>query len=169
MNTRKKFTRIVFILLFALSAIGISTSAAAATSPVKYDVTITDGAVLTDVCSFPVAVSSTFTITGIDFFDKNGVLTMTLWHFELQDTLTANGNTLVGIPYKYNIQLTWDRDGNVTGWYVSGIFEKIWLPGKSLFIPAGRADMTDNPFGFTLSPDKGNLGNIEGLCAALAP
>ena len=165
-----KIVRLCFVLAFLLSALGVSTTVALADKPTTYEVgPITGGAVLTDVCSFPVTLSSTFSIAGIDFVHMNGVVTKSHWHFTSQDTLTANGKTLVGIPYTYNADVYWDSAGNATGMYVNGVFENIPLPDKGHFKPAGRVDLTDNPLGFTLTPDHGNPGDIAGLCAALAP
>ena len=169
MNTKTKSIRSVFAMVLVICALGISTTTVLADKPIMYEVgPITDGTIISDLCSFPVSLSSTFTISGIDFVDTSGVVTRTHWHFVAQDTFSANGNTLVGIPYTYNVKVEWDSFGNPTSWYVNGVFEKVPLPDKGLFNPAGRANMTENPFGFTLSPDNGTSGNVAGFCAALS-
>jgi hypothetical protein len=170
MNTKSKFTRFVFALLLALSALGISTSTALADKPIKYEFPFLVEGTLTDVCSFPVHISANVYITGIDFYDKSGVLTRTNWHMVEQDTFTANDKELVGIPFTFHVEWLYNSSGAVTHEYADGVTEKIPLPDGSLFISAGRVDFTAHPdVSFILSPDKGNPGNIEGFCAALAP
>jgi hypothetical protein len=170
MKTIFRFTRFVFALVLALSAIGMSTSAALAGKPTKTEFAFTASSVLTDVCSFPIVVDSTISGTEIDFFDESGALTRIYNHIVEQDTFTANGKTLVGIPFTFNIQVLFDSSGNVTHIYAGGLVEKIPLPDGSLFVSAGRLDFTAHPGAtFLLSPDKGNPGNIAGFCAALSP
>jgi hypothetical protein len=126
--------------------------------------------VLTDVCAFPINVDATFSGIETDFVDQSGALTRILIHQVEQDTFTANGRTLVGIPFTFNLEILFDSDGNVTHVFSSGLFETIPLPDGSLFISAGRADFTLHPgVSFLISPDMGNPGNIEGFCAALSP
>jgi hypothetical protein len=170
LNTKIKILRFVFALAIALSALGISASAAFAAKPVMYEVTFSSSDVLTDVCSFPVGIDGNVTLAGTDFVDDSGVVTRSSWHMVEQDTFTANGKMLVGIPFRFNVEVHFDSSGNPTHWYIGGVFEKIPLPDGSLFISAGRIDFTDHPGAtYILSPDKGNPGNIAGFCAALAP
>ena len=170
MNHKIKFIRFLLALLLALSAFGISTSTALAAKPVRYEFPFTVEAELTDVCSFAVHVSANAYVKGIDFYDNSGVLIRSNWHVDEQDTFTANGKTLVGIPYTLHAELLFDREGNLTHFYADGIFEKIRLPDGSLFISAGRVDFVAHGLPmFILSPDKGNPGNIAGFCAALSP
>ena len=131
---------------------------------------LTASGVLTDVCAFPINVDATFSGTETDFVDQSGALTRIFIHQVEQDTFTANGRTLVGIPFTFNIEILFDSDGNVTHVFSSGLFETIPLPDGSLFISAGRADFTLHPgAAFLLSPDMGNPGNLAGFCAALSP
>jgi hypothetical protein len=171
MNTKSKFTRFVFALLLALSALGITTSTALADKPTKWEFSLTNGPLeLVDVCSFPISITVAINISGTEFVDQNGVLIRSFQHSDQQDTFTANGKTLVGIPYTYNIEILYDSNGAVTHLYADGVIEKVPLPDGSLFISAGRVDFTDHPGAIViLSPDHGNPGNIEGFCAALAP
>ena len=103
-------------------------------------------------------------------FDQNGALTRIYIHATEQDTFTANGKTLVGLPYTTNTQLLFDSNGNLIHQYSEGNIEKIPLPDGTLFISAGRLDFEDHPNAdFLLSPDKGNQGNLAALIAALSP
>jgi hypothetical protein len=145
-------------------------SPAAANQPTKTPYAVSFSGVATDICSFDIRFDSTASGTETDFVDKNGALTKIHVHQVEQDTFTANGKTLVGIPFAFNREILFDSNGNLTNDFGKGIFEKIPLPDGSLFISAGRADFAAHPgVGFLLSPDKGNPGNVAGFCAALSP
>jgi hypothetical protein len=162
--------RSIFMLTLVLSVLGVSTSAALADSPVKYQFTLNDPGILTDTCSFPVNIYPNTLVTAMDFFDKNGALIRTEGFAVEQDMFTANGKTLYSVVYKYNGQFLYDSSGNFSHVYVNGPAVKVPLPDGSLFIAAGRSDFMAHPgASFILTPDKGNPGNIAGFCAALAP
>jgi hypothetical protein len=170
MNTKIKFTRFAFALALTLSALGVSAPAALAAQPTKFEGTLTVGGDITDVCSFTVHNDAAISFTEIDFLDKSGALTRIFSHSLEQDTFTANGKTLVSIPYTFNMEVLFDSSGNVTHVFADGVLAKIPLPDGSLFVSAGRVDFTAHPGAiFILSPDKGNPGNVAGFCAALAP
>ena len=170
MNTKRKIIRFLIVLSFVLSALGISTSTALADKPPKYKYSWATTFSLTDVCSFDIKIDSTIAGTEIDFFDQSGDLTRIYMHQVEQDTFSANGKTLVGTPFTFNIQFLFDSDRNITHIYANGIVERIPLPDGSLFISAGRLDYMAHPgVYFILSPDHGNSGNIDAFCAALAP
>jgi len=167
MNTKIKFMRFVFVLVLTLSTLGISVSTALADKPTKYEFSFTDSYVLKDICPDQIDVNLSVSATGTDFFDKDGALIRTKFHFVEQDTFTANGTTLVGLPYTFNVENLYDKSGNPTHVYATGVIEKIPLPEGSLFISAGQVDFAAHGFPtFILSPDKGNPGNVAGLCAA---
>ncbi len=164
-----KETRLVFALMLAMSVFGISSSTVLADPPIMYEVgPMTDSTIFPDLCTFPISVNLTMTIQGTDFVDNSGVVIRSHWHIVEQDIVTANGKTLVGLPYTFNAEVYWDSNGNPTRWYMSGILEKIQLPYKGIFNPAGRTNVIENQYGYTLTPDRGNPGNIAGFCAALS-
>jgi hypothetical protein len=160
---------LVIVSIVAVSA-AVFALPAAADSPTKSEYPLHLSGVLTDVCSFPINVDSQISITEIDFFDKSGALTRITQHQVAHDTYTANGKTLVGIPYTFNFEIVFDSSGNVMHVYSDGVMEKVPLPDGGLFIAAGRFDFLAHPDAwFPLSPDKGTSGNVAGFCAALAP
>ena len=159
---------LMIVVVVALSA-AIFALPAAAAAPTKYPIAFTFSMVLDDVCPFPVNLDAAVRGTGIDYFNQSGALTRTFNHSVEQDTFTANGKTLVGIPFNINLEILFDSSGNITEFWGNGIYEKILLPDGSLFISAGRAEFTHHGVVFLLSPDKGNPGNVAGFCAALAP
>jgi len=97
-------------------------------------------------------------------------LTRIFVHQVEQDTFTANGRTLVGTPFTFDVQELFDNNGNLTHVFSSGLVETIPLLDGSLFISAGRLDFTQHPgVKFILSPDMGHTGDLAALCAALSP
>jgi len=170
MNTKTRYIPFVFALVLALSTLGIATSTALAQKPVKSEYQMSTTGVLTGVCTFDITNDSTNDVTEIDYFDQSGSLTRMEWHIVEQDTFTANGKSLVGIPFTFNVKVLFDSQGFMTHVYADGVTEKIWLPDGRLFISAGRVDFAAHGFPqYILSPDYGNPGNIAGFCAALAP
>lgn len=162
------------LLIAAAAVLGAAAFAqsAAAVPPIKEDFTFSDAtAVLTDVCPFPVTVVYGGTGWEIDFFDQNGNLTMIEVHQVEQDVFTANGKTLVGLPYTFNLRVTFDPEtGDATHVFASGIASRVPLPGGTFFLTAGRLDFAAHPGAdFLLQPDVGAQGNIAGFCAALSP
>ena len=160
---------LVIVSMVAVSA-AIFALPAAADKPTKYEYPLHLSGVITNVCSFPINVDTPFSVTEIDFVDASGALTKVVLHLAVQDTYTANGKTLVGMPFTWNREIFFDSSGNVTRDFSTGIVAKVQLPDGSLFISAGWYDFLAHPGdGAYLSPDKGNPGNIAGFCAALAP
>jgi hypothetical protein len=163
--------RLLFIVAAAVLGAAALVQSAAAVAPIKEDFTFSgETAVLTDVCSFPVTVVFAGTGTEIDFFDENGNLTRIQIHQVEQDVFTANGKTLVGLPYTFNLQVLFDPEsGEVTHVFASGLVSRVPLPGGDVFLTAGRLDFIANDADFLLQPDFGAQGNIAGFCAALSP
>jgi hypothetical protein len=125
---------------------------------------------LRDVCSFPITVDSSATLTETDFFNSSGDLTRVLLHVVEQDTFSANGNSLTGMPFTFEIDILFDSGGNITNLFASGLAEKVPLPDGSLFITAGRVDFAAHDFPqFLITPDVGATVNLAGFCAALSP
>ena len=144
---------------------------AAAVEPIREDASFSDTVVLADVCSFPVTVEFTVSGTQTTFFDKNGNITQIKFHNVEQDVFSANGKTLVGLPYTFNVQVLFDPDsGEVTHVFASGLTSRVPLPGGDVFLTAGRVDFATHPgASFLIQPDVGVQGNLEGVCAALSP
>ena len=147
-----------------------ATSPVRADTPTKVSVTFTSDTVLTDVLPFPVNIHSVVKATEIFYTDENGAITRIYAHQDEQDTFTANGKTLVGLPFTFNIEVILDSNGNVIHQYSDGGVEKIPLPDGTLYISAGRFDFNDHPGAtFIISADEGNPGNLAALTAALSP
>ena len=162
--------KLIVALVVAVGA-GVLAAGAAADRPVKTAFTgATFTSVMSGVCAFDVQVDSTASGFEIDHFDRSGAITMVDINEVEQDVFSANGKTLTGIPYTFNLQILFDSAGVVTHAYASGNVSKVPLPDGSVFHSAGRVDFLAHPgAAFLLSPDKGNPGNVAGFCAALAP
>ena len=160
---------LVIVSIVAVSA-AIFALPAAADKPTKSEFSFSVSSDINDVCSFQVTQASKVSITEIDFFDASGNLTRIDLHFVEQDTFTANGKILFGLPYAFNDHLLFDSSGNVTQEFSEGVVEKVPLPDGSLFVSAGRIDWVDHPgAAVLLSPDMGNPGDVARFCATLAP
>jgi hypothetical protein len=129
----------------------------------------TDPLVLGDICSFPVTVVSNLTGTETDFSNKSGALTMLLFYNVEQDTFSANGKSLTGVPFTFEVQVLFDENGDVTHVYASGLVETIRLPNGTLFISAGRVDFVAHPGSiFLIAPDVGVTGDLAAFCGFFA-
>ena len=157
--------------LGAMLAAVVFVSAAVSAPPEKIEFSnVAFSNVLSDVCAFDVNIDQVASGFQINYFDEDGNIVRIEIHQVEQDTFTANGKTLTGLPYAFSFSLLFDSDGNVTNAIARGITEKILLPDGSLFVGAGWVDFIDHPGVFALvSPDRGNPGNVAGFCAALAP
>jgi hypothetical protein len=164
----KRLTGFFVVLMAAVAA--VLAPAATAAQPVKFQDTFSFTAVLTDVCPFDVTVDASATATEIDFFDESGALTRVHVHIVEQDTFSANGKSLTGVPFAFNIDVLFDSSGDVTHVFASGLVEKVPLPDGRLFISAGRLDFAAHGFPeFLITPDVGATVNLAGFCAALSP
>jgi len=161
--------QVAVLAVVTLSA-AVFVSAAAAAQPTKIDFPpATSTSTITGVCAFPVSVSFTASGTETDFVDQSGALTRIHVHIVEQDVFSANGKTLTGLPFTFNIDVLFDSSGNLTHVYASGEVSRVPLPGGSVFHTAGRADFVLHPgVDFLLQPDRGAQGDVAGFCAALS-
>ena len=144
-------------------------SAARAGTPVMLHYTYSfTGIVSNDICPFPLTIDGSVAIDERQFFDQSGARTAIDRHSVEQDTFSANGKSLTGLPISYNVFHPFNSDGNNTDVFTDGVLERVRLPDGSLFISAGRVDFTGNGPDFTVTPDNGATVNLAGFCAALA-
>lgn len=156
----------------AASAVAaIFASAASASPPVHFNFgPDANTSTITGVCPFDITVDSISSGTGEDFFDRSGNLIREHDNINEQDTFSANGKSLTGLPYTFNLEFLVDSSGNTTGLTATGVAEKVPLPDGRLFVSAGYVDFAAHGFpDFILTPDHGGAVNLAGFCAALAP
>src|ERR1700688_520098 len=89
---------------------------AAAPVQIPFDVTGIP-ATLSGVCSFDVSVLSNEQGTEFIWFDTNGVPTRVVQPSTEQDTFSANGKTVTGLPYTFELTVLFDAEGNPTHIY----------------------------------------------------
>jgi hypothetical protein len=160
---------------FVFVAVTIAISAllvpqAGATPPTKNDFTFTQTNVIDDVCAFTVTVESVVSGTEIDYFDESGAATRINATVVEQDTYSANGKTLVGLPFHEHLEFTFDKNGTPTSVFENGVLSRVPLPDGTVFMTAGRIDFVAHGFApFLFIPDHGHTGNTEAFCAALSP
>lgn len=140
---------------------------AGADQPFPEEGTVSGGVTLSDVCPFPVNVAYSAQYRAKYFFSK-GALTKIEYHMLEQDIFSANGTSLAGVPFRFNVQLFFDGLGNVTRYVTHGVQQKVPLPDGGIFLTAGRINWQLYPGAeYILFPDNGATVNLEGFCAAL--
>jgi hypothetical protein len=164
----KRLTTIV-VVLFAAVVAAVFAPLAAANQPTIVHKTTTQTSLLTNACSFPISVGSTMTETDRFFSDQSGTLTMANANSTEQDTFSANGKSLTGLPYTYSIHAYFDSSGNITAIYGDGVTERVPLPDGTVFHSAGRVNFSAEGSSFSVTPTVGSAVNLDGFCAALAP
>jgi hypothetical protein len=164
----RRFRLLVLLSLLALSAMGVLAHPAAAVEPTRVPIDETDTFLAADICSFPVTITGTLVGTETTFFDQSGDVTRIQIHVVEQDVFTANGESLTGLPFTFNIRVLFE-DGEVTHVYASGLVERVPLPDGTVFLSAGRLDFAAHPGSdFRIVPDVGRSGDVAAFCAALA-
>jgi hypothetical protein len=164
----RRFRLLILLSLLALSAMGVLARPAAAIEPTREPISSTDIFVVEDICSFPVTITATVVGTETTFFDQNGAVTRIHIHLVEQDVFSADGESLTGLPYTFNIDVLFE-DGEVTHVFASGLVETVPLPDGTVFLSAGRLDFAAHPGSdFRIVPDVGRSGNVAAFCAALA-
>ena len=155
----------VAILLCVLSAPGVASAA----EPARSSFTVVLSNTLTGICEFPVTNTSTLVVTQTNFFDNSGIQTSSHFAITETDVFTANGNTLIGLPYHFSLRAVLDpSDPNIQlSAVATGVAARIPLPDGSIFLSAGRIDFVGHPGEpFILTPDTGRAGNLAAFCAA---
>ena len=109
----RRFRLLILLSLLALSTTGVLAHPAAATPPTRVPIDDTDQFEVTDICSFPVTIDATFVGTETTFYDQSGEVTRIQIHNVEQDVFTANGQTLTGLPFTFNLRVLFE-DGEVT-------------------------------------------------------
>jgi hypothetical protein len=150
--------------LLAASTVG----AAQADRPDKTPVgPLTSPVTVNDLCSFPVTVTGQLEGFLIDSLDESDTGTQ-FYHLTETDTFSANGNTLQGEPYTFNIHITLEK-GVASRDVGTGVGVRVPLPNGSTFFSAGQIDFSDSPdVDFIAIPTHGGSRNLDALCAALA-
>jgi hypothetical protein len=157
----------LLVTALAIAAL-IPPSLAAAGTPEKISFEFTGSTTVTTFCPFPIDI--TFSVQGhqVEFLDESGELVSANTHITEQDTFSANGKTLVGEPFTFNIFWLFEGDDAI-GVVARGVAEKVRLPNGRLFLSAGVIDFVAQAVDFSIRTDPGRTGDIDAFCAALSP
>lgn len=159
---------IMAVVAAALMAVTMAPAATAA-PPEHFSYDFGDTYSVSSLCTFDVTFSYQQHWDGINRYDADANPLGAEATAKGQDTFTANGKTLVSEPYTFHVAVMSDENG-FTKYTTAGVIEKIRLPDGSLFLGAGWFTWLDKPDDFFgLNPDRGRSGDVEALCAALAP
>jgi len=161
--------RLLLGAITAAALLAFSAPVASAGNTPIHDTWSADNVVTdTGLCGFPITIHSQVTGDFMALFDEAGSWIRSVEQDVEQDTFSANGTTLVGLPYRFNGITALDADGNLTTMFMSGGIQRLPLPDGSMFWSAGRYDFLAHDFAGTVTPDSGHSGNVEALCAALS-
>lgn len=162
--------RVVLVFMLVLSALGFTTTSVYAGQQAKDEYKFTISGTTTDLCAFPIDFMGQVQLTEILIFDQNQSVQRVNQHWFQQDTFSANGKTLVGLPYTTNTQIIINDKGELVSMYSEGGIEKVPLPDGSIYLSAGRIDwLMHLGAGLVISADTGKPGDMAAFCAALAP
>ncbi len=146
---------------------GVAVPAGAA-PPTREPISSAGSYVIDDLCPFPIDATTQNTGEQRTSYDRDGDVVQVASHITATDTFSANGTTLTGLPYRYNIRTVID-DGEVQHVYVSGILIRVALPDGKVFKTAGRLDFLAHlDDDFVAVPDKGGAIDLAPFCAALS-
>jgi hypothetical protein len=164
---RRLAPALALALCAVIAAALVANASAAPPERVGYDYSF-GGIVVADLCPFPVTVGGVVAIDEKRFSADDGAISAIDRHSVEQDTFSANGLSLTGSPFTYNVFHPFDADGNNFHIYTDGVLERVPLPDGGVFVAAGRIDFTGGGSDFVLAPDHGAFVNLAGLCAALS-
>src|SRR6185312_12728530 len=103
------------------------------------------GNVSNDICPFPLTIDGTVAIDERQFFDQTGARTAIDRHSVEQDTFSANGKSLTGLPITYNVFHPFNSDGNNTDVFTDGVLERVRHAGQRCDGQSGRLLHRSNP------------------------
>src|SRR4051812_30357009 len=78
--------------------------------PDRSQQTVSDTAVVTDVCSFPVTINYTADLTFTNFYDAAGNLVRIHVAGVERDVYSASGHSLTSVPFHYSQEVIFDAD-----------------------------------------------------------
>jgi hypothetical protein len=147
---------------------GSLTGQAQADQPTKTDIVDFVSTVrVHDLCSFPINVTGT--LNGFELVRDTASGSVAEYHLTEADVFTAaNGTTLTGTPYHFNLKITYDAAGNEVSSYSTGVTVNVPLPGGLTFRAAGRVDWSQVTEDFVAVPTHGGSQNLDAFCAALS-
>lgn len=152
------------VVLAALVSAFVATPGANAEDSNRSHTEVGGTFVVQDLCDFPVTV-----VASADFYETSvdtGHGTTSRTHALETDTYSANGNTLEG-SYIFQIQSTYDEEGNLLQYSQTGVIVRIPLPNGDTFSVTGRADVLNLQTDYISAATHGVTRNLDEFCAYL--
>ena len=166
----QSWCRLIGGLAAMLGAV-VFVSTAAAAPPEKSEFSnVAFGNVLSGVCPFDVNVQSVVSGFEIDYFDGAGNIVRAQIHQVEQDTFTANGKTLTGIPFTFNLDHSdrQQRRRHECGRHRARREDR--AAGRSLFVAQDGSISRSSGRGLPPVARQGeNRATWPAFCAALSP
>ena len=155
-------------ILVALAGLGLMllphTAAEAAPGGNRTPVDQEGTFVVNDLCAFPVTISAH--VVGSQTIVETGNGSIYRSHLVETDVFSANGNSVEG-SYPFEIQATFDQEGNIVKAFQTGVIVRIPLPNGETFQVSGRADNLNALTDYISAPTHGVARNLDALCAYL--
>ncbi len=156
------------VLLVAFTTVCAASAVARPPLKVPFENFRIDG-VIEGLCPFTIEYDGSQSGHDLLFFDSTGRLTRVQTHATEELVLSANGRTLTVDPFPFNITVLLGADGRPTNVFLAGLVFRVRLPDGTTFLSAGRLDFIAEGVNFAVVPEVGRKGDVNALCAALAP
>lgn len=163
-----KHTRMIDLRRVRLPAAALAVTATAVLAPASaasaseptITVSVSDfGFEADDLCGFPVQFDVHDVIHAITWLSDSGQVRVS--NITETDTLTADGNTLVGLPYHWMVRAVFDNNGDRVSTYAQGEAWRFRLPDGSIFAVGERSN-------FLTEESVGSFDGLGPVCDALA-
>jgi hypothetical protein len=163
-----KRTRLIDLRRMRLPAAALAVTAAAVLAPASVasasEPTITVnvydfGFEADDLCEFPVQLEVHNVVHATTWLSDGGQVTVAT--ITETDTMTADGKTIVGLPYHWMLRSVFDNNGDPVSIYAQGEAWRFRLPDGSIFAVGDRAN-------FLTEESVGSFDGLGPVCDALA-
>ena len=157
---RHRLSRTTLSLVFGavFAVLTITSGPVHASQPVREAFDVDSSFVVDDLCDFPIMVDAHFEGTNVFYVDHSDTLRRISVHVREQDTFSANGTVLVGLPFRFNQEILFDENGVVEHAYASGVVEWVPLPDGTIYHAAGRIDFVLHGTNYVIVPGLGHTG-----------
>ena len=110
--------------------------------PVREPFDVDSSFAVDDLCDFPIMVDAHLEGTNAFYVDHSETLRRISVHVREQDTFSANGTVLVGLPFRFNQEILFDENGVVEHAYASGVVEWVPLPDGTTTMPRAASTLS---------------------------
>jgi hypothetical protein len=167
-TSRCRRSRTMLSLVFGamFGAMAITSGPVHASQPVREPFDDVFSFEVDDLCDFAIMVDAHLEGANTFYVDGNDTLRRISVHVREQDTFSANGTVLVGLPFRFNQEILFDANGVVEHAFASGIVEWVPLPDGTTYHAAGRIDFVLHGTNYVIVPDWGTPVDVGRFCNA---